>query len=232
MAHNSQSLSIDVEGRGDIQISEYPDSCPWCREKGTPDFITAHAIGAPWEYEETIEAVFKCPANKCKRYYIAYYGKPSHRISDFYILSRIDAPPYFKPIEFTEEIKKISPGFHLIYNQAAIAEETGLMQVCGCGYRKSLEFLIKDYLQVARPDKAEEIKKMPLASAIEMVDDNRVKDCAKRAAWLGNDESHYVRLWEEKDITNLKDLIQLTRFWIEGNIITEKYTSEMPQGKK
>ena len=72
---------------------------------------------------------------------------------------------------------------------------------------------------------------MPLAPAIDQVDDTKVKECAKRAAWLGNDESHYVRLWEEKDINNLKDLIQLTRFWIDGNIITEKYTSEMPQGR-
>ena len=43
-------------------------------------------------------------------------------------------------------ISELSPNFCEIYNQAYIAEQTNLMQICGTGYRKSLEFLIKDYL--------------------------------------------------------------------------------------
>jgi hypothetical protein len=38
---------------------------------------------------------------------------------------------------------------------------------------------------------------------------------ASRAAWLGNDETHYLRTWEDKDLTDLKKLIELTVQWIE-----------------
>jgi hypothetical protein len=50
---------------------------------------------------------------------------------------------------------------------------------------------------------------------------------AKRAAWLGNDEIHYVRKWEDRDINDLKILIELTCGWVRNNLLTEKYMAEM-----
>jgi hypothetical protein len=54
----------------------------------------------------------------------------------------------------------------------------------------------------------------------------------KRAAWLGNDETHYVRKWEDKDLNDQKSLIEVTVHWIEMEAITNKILSEMPGGKK
>ena len=48
--------------------------------------------------------------------------------------------------------------------------------------------------------------------------------------WLGNDETHYVRKWEEKDIRDLKILIRLTESWIQNSILTDKYLREMGGG--
>ena len=62
----------------------------------------------------------------------------------------------------------------------------------------------------------------------EFVDDQKIKLCAERAAWLGNDETHYERRWEGKDIEDVKTLIKLTCFWIESDLVTAKYTNEMP----
>lgn len=59
------------------------------------------------------------------------------------------------------------------------------------------------------------------------VTDVNLKACAKRAAWLGNDETHYVKKWENRDIHDLKILIKLTCGWIVNNILTEKYMTEM-----
>ena len=53
---------------------------------------------------------------------------------------------------FSNIISELSPNFCEIYNQAYIAEQTNLMQICGTGYRKSLEFLIKDYLISITPE--------------------------------------------------------------------------------
>jgi hypothetical protein len=50
---------------------------------------------------------------------------------------------------------------------------------------------------------------------------------AERATWLGNDETHYVRKWEDKDINDLKILIKVTLHWIEMELLTEQYKTEM-----
>ena len=58
-----------------------------------------------------------------------------------------------------------------------------------------------------------------------------IKAVAKRAVWLGNDETHYVRKWEEKDVQDLKGLIRLTILWIEKVKETERLLAEMPEGR-
>jgi hypothetical protein len=52
---------------------------------------------------------------------------------------------------------------------------------------------------------------------------------AKRATWLGNDETHYVRTWEGKDLKDLKTLIRLTIHWVEMEAETERYEQEMQE---
>ena len=54
-----------------------------------------------------------------------------------------------------------------------------------------------------------------------------VKSCAQRATWLGNDETHYVRKWENKNINDLKLLIRLTCNWVTNNILTEEIVANM-----
>ena len=103
-----------------------------------------------------------------------------------------------------------------------------LDQVAGMGYRKSLEFLVKDFLITQRPTDEENIKKTMLGACINnYVDDPRIKSVASRATWLGNDETHYVRKWIDKDIEDLKILIKLSVNWIENVLLTEKYTKDM-----
>lgn len=52
---------------------------------------------------------------------------------------------------------------------------------------------------------------------------------ASRAVWLGNDETHYTRKWEDKDINDLKSIIELTLHWIESEIRTQKLLEDMPE---
>ncbi len=105
--------------------------------------------------------------------------------------------------------------------------------VAGPGYRKALEFLIKDYLCLAQPEDAEKIKKAQLGPCIaDYVTNENVKAMAARAVWLGNDETHYTRKWEDKDLEDLKKLIQLTVHWIEMELMTTSVIEEMPEGKR
>ena len=75
---------------------------------------------------------------------------------------------------------------------------------------------------------AETIKTTSLGQCIkDWVDDPKIKASAKRATWLGNDETHYSRKWEDKDLEDLKVLLKLTTNWIESSLLTKRYEGEM-----
>jgi len=133
---------------------------------------------------------------------------------------------------FAEVVSNISPSFVKIYNEAFAAEQYSLFEICGVGYRKALEFLIKDYAIYINPDKKGEIENALLGQVIQsFVSDNRIKSVAKRAAWLGNDETHYLRKWEGKNLTDLKKLIELTVHWIMMETLTKDFEEDMPEKK-
>lgn len=136
--------------------------------------------------------------------------------------------PPSTPSTFEKGVAEISPMFVEIYNQAHRAELLGLNQLVGIGYRKALEFLIKDYCCLKKPDSSEKIKKLSLGTCINnYVDDPRIQKMAERAAWLGNDETHYVRKFTDKDVSALICLIQLTRHWISMEYLTEEWINEL-----
>src|SRR5699024_2819467 len=114
-----------------------------------------------------------------------------------------------------------------IYNEAFHAEQTGLSLISGIGYRKALEFLVKDYLIYLEPDDESKILEKQLTPCINMLDNHNIKEIARRASWLGNDEAHYMRKWEDKDINDLKKLIELTVYFISMDISAKKYLKEM-----
>src|SRR3712207_6141464 len=117
------------------------------------------------------------------------------------------ALPIFSPI-----IKTLSPIFYEIYNQAYKAQQLELTQICGPGYRKALEFLIKDYIMSKLDEgQRDSIKKKLLAQCInDNIENTQIQEVAKRATWLGNDETHYLKEWLDKDISDLVQTIDLT----------------------
>ncbi len=97
-----------------------------------------------------------------------------------------------------------------------------------------MEFLIKDYLLSSIPEenveRRDSIKSKFLGRCIEEdVLNEKIKIVAKRAVWLGNDETHYVRKWTGKDVSHLKQLIELTVHWIESEIELQRLEADMPE---
>ena len=133
---------------------------------------------------------------------------------------------------FSAYIKRVSDNFISIYNQAYTAEAYGLSEIAGIGYRKSIEFLIKDYLcyKSTSDDEKEKIQKKPLAKCIsEDIKNENIRIVASRAVWIGNDEAHYIRKHEDKDVTDLKRLIDLTVRWIEMELMTKEVQAIEPK---
>lgn len=211
-----------------IEIDKFPDYCPIChyslepRRQGLGHFNESKGLGG------ALEIVFQCPRERCQSFFIARYGTR-------YGIQRLSECVPFEPtdMEYPENIRTISPDFCAIANEAEKAEGQHWKLVAGPGYRKALEFLIKDYLCRLRPADAEKIKTAQLGPCIaNYVENEKVKTTASRAAWLGNDETHYLRKWEDKDLEDLKKLIALTVHWIEMEELTDSVLKDMPEGKK
>jgi hypothetical protein len=200
-----------------IDVRQTPLECPYCHKSQIPEMQVAFL-----KEDGTYFILCACMNSNCKLVFNVSYN---HGTRLFNQINQAD----LKKKDFNEEIELLSPSFCEIYNQAYSSEQMGLDQITGVGYRKALEFLIKDYLISLHPEKEEDIKKKLLSNCInDDVNDSHVKEVARRAIWLGNDETHYVRKWEDKDVSHLKTLIDLCLHWIESEIKTKKIIEEMP----
>lgn len=142
-------------------------------------------------------------------------------------ISRI--PPKVHKLVVDQLFKNHYQQFIEIYNESATAEAYKLKNVCGPGYRKALEFLIKDYSINKYPDNIGDIKKSALSTCIKKyITDVQLKETAERAAWIGNDEVHYIKIWENKDINDLKEFIQSVVIYITNELKYNKMKEEMP----
>lgn len=222
---------IDLDNgkaRSKINASSFPNECPICHNKIEPLYHAGFLKKV--SYNKEAELIFLCPVSNCREIFIAYYNAitPAHQ-SERYNLQKT-APTEVKSVKFSDIVEGISPSFPKIYNQAHSAEATGLTDICGAGYRKALEFLIKDYLISLDKKEEDKIKKEQLGASIKnRVEHKQLKEVAKRAAWLGNDETHYERRWDQKELKDLKLLIDLTVRWIETDKITEEIVADMSE---
>lgn len=221
--------TITLPTRESFECDRYPDECPVCHKHVHATLKLAQKVESSKNASGQLQVVFLCPNLECGSFFIAYFHESFYQHGYGRVYNLWGALPYSpkKPVVY-EGITQLSPNFYEIYAQATEADQRKLDQVAGVGYRKALEFLIKDYCCLKRPDDAETIKKTMLGPCIDKyVTDENIKDCAKLATWLGNDETHYVRKWTDKDITDLKSLIHLTLSWIETSIRTDQYRATM-----
>lgn len=131
-------------------------------------------------------------------------------------------PNIFQKKVFDNCINELSPDFVNIYNQAFAAEHYKLDQISGIGYRKALEFLIKDFLIKHESKDENKVKSTSLGCCIDtMIDNKQLKTVASRATWLGNDQTHYEQKYTDKDINDLKRLIDLSVHWISMIYLTD-----------
>jgi hypothetical protein len=215
-------------GNENVTLLSVPDECPQCHSRVSPErgqaFMNRHSTNP----RGILEVMFRCPHERCREVFVAYYSSTASQ--NVFKLEKT-APASHQSASSSETIRTISGDFIKIYDQAHHAEELGLDQICGVGYRRALEFLIKDYLLAKASDEAEKdiIRKEFLGTAIsKRITDTNIKGVAKRAVWLGNDEAHYIRKWEQKDLNDLKKLIALTVHWMEAEALTDQLYKDMP----
>ena len=209
---NNRSWNINV-----------PDKCPICHNYGDTQIKQCYQN----EDLKRVEVLFQCVFPDCRSFFIGYY--PLYHVTGcekFYYL----APRKPEMTIFKDTVADISPQFINIYKQSEEARALGLDDIAGPGYRKAFEFLVKDYAKSLAPEKKVDIEnKFAGAVVNDYIQDRRIQAVAKRALWLGNDETHYLKKWESRDIDDLITLIKLTADWIDIGVLSKKYTQEMPE---
>ncbi|WP_434565130.1 DUF4145 domain-containing protein [Thermoanaerobacterium thermosaccharolyticum] len=193
------------------------DYCPHCFKGIKPHIIYTT------EYDDKLKSavaiLFQCPS--CQKYFVnAYetYGLFDNSISAYHS----NLIPYtYKPLveyDLPEELESISKAFKEIYIQTLKAEAEDLSQIAGIGYRKSIEFLIKDFLISYQKEDTDKISKMPLSQAIDKIESQKIRDLAKASVWLGNDETHYLKKYEDRDINDMKRFIRALAYFISSEL--------------
>lgn len=197
---------IQVHFRDTLVSSTFdvPNYCPHCGQTMSPHAIKGFSNSNYGELYRVIGILLQCTIDTCKKYFSLEY-KHSNGV---YHLKHYSYRPPIKVV-LPENIEKVSSQFVTIYTQATKAETEKLDQIAGVGYRKATEFLIKDYAIRNNPSDKDKIEEMFLGKVINEYLSNfpKLQNLAKASTWIGNDETHYVRRHEDKDIKDMKSFI-------------------------
>lgn len=202
---------------------EAPDDCPSCGRLIVFNTITSSHT----DQKNELQVVLKCTNQICNSFLLLWYDTIDRRLPKL----RKTEPPNLTQDAISKHIAVISPEFITIFNESREAKERGLTQVAGPAYRKAFEFLIKDYAKSLTSDlqKHADIEKLFAGNVVnQFITDTRIQAVAKRALWLGNDETHYLRKWVQQNIDDLINLIRLTMHWIEIEQESKSYVDTMP----
>lgn len=195
--------------------AELPNTCPRCGCVISPIMLSGYCMSI--ENGGSYVATLYC--QNCRKPFIAHYS--SNQTQPLSV-----APASIVSREFDLRLCTLSPGFVETYNQALASESLSLNQISGMAYRKSIEYLIKDYLIKRSPAAADSIRAEALGAAINnRISNERLKTAASRAIWLGNDFTHYTRKYTEYEISSMKDFIEATLHWILMELITDEAES-------
>lgn len=201
------NVSINFRDMRSTVTIDTPSKCPHCGRTMSPLHVGQSMSSeiSNVSYEGRFSVIFRCSFEDCLKYFVIEY------INDNYESASMVNYTYRPPIKvkLPENIEKVSPVFVEIYSQATVAEAEVLNQIAGVGYRKAAEFLIKDYAISKNKDDEEKIKTIMLGQVIAdyLNDFPKIQALAKSVAWIGNDETHYVRRHDDKDIEDLKKFI-------------------------
>lgn len=210
---------------------ESPQNCPLCGFAIYPEVVSCIMIDShdrlSTNYDKVVAKIsFYCI--NCGDVFLGNYKVIVDEYTEigfqeaFYPTTLMELTPK-KHIEvpLDDAIAKISPMFVKIFNQAAFSESLKLDEISGISYRKSLEFLIKDFAIYMHPEKKNNISsfRMSLSECINTyIDNESIKQLARASTYLGNDQSHYQKRHHSKDIEDLKKLITALVYYINMSL--------------
>lgn len=192
-----------------------PNICPHCHVVNIPKYQESFSTEDTDDTDASI-SLWQCSNEYCRKIFVALYRLRGHEYELARFLNGLPkGPDWPKPIADLKSGSSDDPAqpepskFIKTYLQSLEAEHNGLDEIAGMGYRKAIEYLVKDWAIQSNPAARAAIEASWLGKVITDHYEGDLKDILERATWLGNDQSHYNKLFEEYDLDILKDLIDL-----------------------
>lgn len=183
---------------------EIPKGCPHCYSGEFPIVFSSTKTILKDGSTSTIVMV-QCPV--CSKFFALQYILKGGEHGGW----KTELIPYtYQPIvtiSVPEKFDKFSPDFKVIYKQAEIAYKLKLNKICGMGYRKAIEQLVKDFLIFSNPNDKEKILKLNLSQAINRIDNDKIKILSKAVTYLANDHVHLINKHPDRDIEDIRNFI-------------------------
>lgn len=189
---------------GNVEEKILPNLCPHCNN-GILPLVVNNYTNELFELFLTLE----CPL--CGEVFLAMYHE---NISKPFI--SYSKPNVLNP--FKNLFKDKFQNFQECYMQSLLAEEYSLDKISGMGYRRALEFLVKEYLIYYKNNSQEKTLKLPLSQAIDLIKDDKIQSLAKASTWLSNDHVHILNKHPDKTKEDIKALINALARFIELEI--------------
>lgn len=179
--------------------------CPICHKSGRPEYANGCLVRSFNKDEKPLLfTIWYC--TNCKKYYVSLH----HMKSSLKEVEKDAQFPYPREIEensIPQDVKDKYPDFTKIFSEASECERLGLLSIAGTGYRKALEFLVKDYLQQEQGLAKEDVGECRLEKCCQKIEFEPIQKLSNAATWLGNDETHYIVKHPEYDIVQMKGFL-------------------------
>ena len=208
-----------------IAIDFLPEACPICNTQIVPTALSAY-IQENEEYSKQFANVFY-GCTKCAEVFCVTYAITTEFDHNQYSAIPISILPIPQnKMLISEAIIERFPTAIKLFRDAEFADNHGLVDLSGIGYRKALEHLIKDALIELDIAKHEDVVRLTLNDAInKCLDAPKLQKAAHSARILGNDFAHYEQRCENPTVERLKSLIKLTFYWLEAELEHKKLVS-------
>jgi hypothetical protein len=203
-----------------VEIDEF---CPHCKMPMSPKFIYAIASDLYDVEKNSVCVLLQCSRSSCQKFFALEFPFLKRNGNSFiehvYPAVKYTYSPHLENT-LPPNLNEAFPDFKKIYDQALEAESMGLDEIAGVGYRKAIEFLIKRYVINQHPEKSHDIESKFLGRVIQddLEDMSKIQDLAKAAVWIGNDETHFTRIHEDKDLRDMKGFLEAAALFISANL--------------
>ena len=220
---------------GNNHAAENPNICPHCHVANEPRELFK------WfdKKEDKLLSTWECRFNQCGRIFVVSHINDN---TGFYKIERNlnglpKGPIWPKPILNLKDGRTIDTDeetdskFIKTYLQSLEAESNGYDEIAGMGFRKAIEYLVKDWSIQTNPTEKEKILGLWLSSIIKKYFTGDLKEILERAYWLGNDHTHYNKLFEDYNIDHLKELIDLVMVELDRDYKKRNYIENIEKRK-